>query len=291
MSDEDIKKINRYTVKRRLKQSKMRREIRHTQRRIQRFRAFIRICLIIFLIFSVRFIVRLPQWRLPQNTLQSTNNKSLKITNNKIVPSYKILAAIRQIELPNKPIFLIKTDPIKESILQYAPIQDVYIRRFWLPARLEIIIKERVPSIMIAPNEKVPPIAYFSKDGKLIGHEYLPLRANYNTVKVLTYGLPGDDYRKWNIDKQNFIKKITKTVEMYSSEPVEYIDLRTPNDVYVKIKTVKLRLGPVDSASFDDVSKRLSRLPSLLPQVRLLDKKIQYLDLRWDKVYYIKLDE
>ena len=96
------------------------------------------------------------------------------------------MAAIRQIELPNKPIFLIKTDPIKESILQYTPIQDVYIRRFWLPARLEIIINERVPSIMIAPNEKVPPIAYFSKDGKLIGHEYLPLRANYNTVKVLT---------------------------------------------------------------------------------------------------------
>jgi len=291
MSDEEIQKINKYNIKRRIKQSKMKRKVRHTQRRIQVFRIFLRICLLAFLIFIARVIVYMPQWRLPADALSSFNNPSLQISNNKIVPSYKILSAVRQIEIPNKPIFLIKTDNIKESILQFDPIQDVYVRRFWFPARLEIIIKERVPSIMIAPNEKVPPIAYFSKDGKLIGHEYLPLKANYNTVKVLTYGTANDDYRKWNIQKQNFIKKLTKTVEMYSNEPVEYIDLRSPNDVYVKLKTVKLRLGSVDEASYDKIATRLSQLPSLLPQVRLLDKKIQYLDLRWDKVYYIKLDE
>ena len=291
MSDEEIQKINKYNIKRRIKQSKMKRKVRHTQRRIQAFRVFLRICMLVFLVYMARVIVYMPQWRLPANALSSFNNPSLQISNNKIVPSYKILAAVRQIEIPNKPIFLIKTDSIKDSILQFDPIQDVYVRRFWFPARMDIIVKERVPSIMIAPNEKVPPIAYFSKDGKLIGHEYLPLKVNYNSVKVLTYGTANDDYRKWNIEKQNFIKKLTKTVEMYSHEPVEYIDLRSPNDVYVKLKSVKLRLGSVDEASYDKITARLSQLPSLLPQVRLLDKKIQYLDLRWDKVYYIKLDE
>ena len=37
--------------------------------------------------------------------------------------------------------------------------------------------------------------------------------------------------------------------------------------------------------------KRIARLPSLLPQVKILDKNIKYLDLRWEQVNYIKLDD
>ncbi len=141
MSDEEIQKINKYNIKRRIKQSKMKRKVRHTQRRIQAFRIFLRICMLAFLVFMARVIVYMPQWRLPADALSSFNNPSLQISNNKIVPSYKILAAIRQIEIPNKPIFLIKTDSIKDSILQFDPIQDVYVRRFWFPARMDIIVK------------------------------------------------------------------------------------------------------------------------------------------------------
>ena len=291
MSDEEIQKINRYNIKRRLKQSKMQRKIRHTQRKIKTLRVFLRILLIFAIMYLSYHIVYMKSWRLPQDTFSKINNPALKISNNKIVPSYKILAAIRQIEIPDKAIFLIRTDEIRKSILNLDPVQDVYVRRFWFPARLDIIIKERIPAILIAPNENVQPIGYFSRDGKLIGHEYMPLNTNYKTIKVLAYCSKDDDYRKWDISKQNFIKKLAKCVESNTSEPIEYIDLRTPGDVYVKIKPVLLRLGAVDEVSFEDVSKRLGRLPSLLPQVKLLDKHIKYLDLRWDKVNYIKLED
>lgn len=291
MSDEEIQKINRYNIKRRLKQSKMQRKIRHTQRKIKTLRVFLRILLIFAIMYLSYHIVYMKSWRLPQDTFSKINNPALKISNNKIVPSYKILAAIRQIEIPDKAIFLIRTDEIRKSILNLDPVQDVYVRRFWFPARLDIIIKERIPAILIAPNENVQPIGYFSRDGKLIGHEYMPLHTNYKTIKVLAYCSKDDDYRKWDISKQNFIKKLAKSVESNTSEPIEYIDLRTPGDVYVKIKPVLLRLGAVDEVSFEDVSKRLGRLPSLLPQVKLLDKHIKYLDLRWDKVNYIKLED
>ncbi len=290
MSDEEIKKINKYNIKRRLKQSKMKRKIRHTQRRIKTFRIVLRLLLIVGLLYLCYHIIYMKSWRLPQDALSRLNSPALKISNNKIVPSYKILAAIRQIEIEDKAIFLIRTDEIKSSILRIEPIQDVYIRRFWFPARLDIIIKERIPSILIAPNEKVEPIAYFTRDGKLIGHEYMPLRVNYKTVKVLAYGTKDDDYRKWDKPKLNFIKKLAKTIEFYSDEDIEYIDFRTPGDVYVKLKSVLLRLGPVDEVNFEETTKKLTKLPSLLPQVKLLDKNIKYLDLRWDKVYYIKLD-
>lgn len=291
MSDDEIKKINKYNIKRRLKQSKMQRKIRHTQRNIKTLRIILRLLMIAALIYLSYHVIYMKSWRLPQDTFSKINNPALKISNNKIVPSYKILAAIRQIEIPDKAIFLIKTDDIKKSILSLEPIQDVYVRRFWFPARLEIIIKERVPSIVIAPNERVQPIAYFSRDGKLIGHEYMPLKANYKTIKVLAYCTKEDDYRKWDINKQNYIRKLAKTIEYYSAGPIEYIDFRNPGDIYVKINPVLLRLGSIDNISFDETSKRLSKLPSLLPQVKLLDKKIKYLDLRWTNVYYAKLDE
>lgn len=290
MSDEEIKKINKHNIKRRLKQSKMKRKIRHTQRRIKTFRVILRLLLIVGLLYLCYHVIYMKSWRLPQDALSRLNSPALKISNNKIVPSYKILAAIRQIEIDDKAIFLIRTDEIKSSILRIEPIQDVYIRRFWFPARLDIIIKERIPSILIAPNEKVEPIAYFTRDGKLIGHEYMPLRVNYKTVKVLAYCTKDDDYRKWDKPKLNFIRKLAKTIEYYSDENVEYIDFRTPGDVYVKLKSVLLRLGPVDEVNIEETTKKLTKLPSLLPQVKLLDKNIKYLDLRWDKVYYIKLD-
>ena len=81
------------------------------------------------------------------------------------------------------------------------------------------------------------------------------------------------------------IQKIVKYVETYSKEQVEYVDFRNPNDVYVKIKTVNIRLGKLD----DEVYKRIERIPSILPQVKPVEKKVKYLDLSWDKVNYLKL--
>ena len=80
--------------------------------------------------------------------------------------------------------------------------------------------------------------------------------------------------------------KIAKYVSVYSKEPVEYIDMRNPYDVYVKIKTVNIRLGKLDAGVYE----RIKRIPSILPQVKLVDAKVKYLDLSWEKVNYLKLE-
>ena len=290
MSDEEIKKINRHNIKRRMKQSKMKRKIRHTQRKIKMFRIFLRIIMILGIIYLSYHIIYMKSWRLPSNAFSKIDSPYLKITNNKIIPSYKILAAIQRIEIPNKAIFLISTDDIRRSIMQIEPIQDVYIRRFWMPARVNIIIKERTPAIIVAPNEQSEGVAYFTKDGKLIGHEYMPLKAKFKTVKVLAYCSKDNDYRQWSKSHQSFIIKLNKLIETYASEKVQYIDFRNPDDVYIKLDTVLVRLGRVDEICMEEAAHRLAKLPSLLPQVKLLDKEnILYLDLRWNNVYFIKL--
>ncbi len=275
----------RYHQNRRLQQAKMQRQVRKSQRRLNQLRALWKLFITIGLICVGIFILKMPQWRLHSNAFDSLNSPALEIVNNRIVPSQKILSALRRNQVPLKPIFMVKTDNLKKSIMQLDPIQDVYIRRFWFPARMQIIIIERTPVITIAPDEKVAPIAFFSSDGKLIGHDYMPLSNEFKTVRVLTFGR-GDDYRNWDKTKINNFKKLAMTVEMASGETVEYIDYRNPQDVYVKIPTVNIRLGSFNAGTYD----KIHRLPSLLPQVKMLNKKVKYVDLRWDS-NYIKLDE
>lgn len=282
MSDEEIERP-KYHQNRRLKQARMQRQVRKSQRRLNRLRFLYKISLLLVMIAFCLIILKMPQWRLNSKAFDNLNNPSLEIVNNKIVPSHKILSALRRNQVPKRPIFLVKTDDIKESIKQLEPIQNVYIRRFWHPARLQINIVERNPVVTISPDINVPPIAFFSSDGKLIGRDYMPLSDDYNTVLVITYG-SGDDYRNWNAKKVNTFKKIATLVERESGEDVEYIDYRNPKDIYVKIPTVNIRLGSVNSSSLD----RIQRLPSLLPQVKMLNKKVKYIDLRWD-TSYIKL--
>lgn len=284
MEENEINTIKQ-RQQRRLKQAQMQRQIRRSQRRLSALRSLYKFFLIIGMVFLGFYILKMPQWRLPSNTFDNLNNSSLEIVNNQIVPSQKILSALRRNQVPKQPIFLVKTDNLKKSIKQLEPVQDVYIRRFWFPARLQIIILERTPIITISPNTDVAPIAFFSSDGKLIGREYMPLNEKYNTVLVVTYGT-GDDYRNWDSAKVNIFKKLADLVEIETGEKVEYIDYRNPKDAYIKIPTANIRLGNINPGTFDKIHK----LPTLLPQVKMLNKKVKYIDLRWDEIF-LKLDE
>lgn len=285
MSDEEYIQKTRYYQKHRYKQKKLERQVKKSRRRLNKLRAIWKLFMLIMLTALCYFLLKIPEWRLHTNAFDSLNSPALEIVNNKIVPAQKILSALRRNEVSTKPIYLVKTDNLKESIKQLEPVQDVYIRRFGFPARLKIIVIERTPIITISPDIEVDPIAFFSADGKLIGREYMPLSEEYKTVRVITYGV-GDDYRTWDKTKVLNLKKLAMMIEDASGEPVEYIDYRTPSDVYVKIPTVNIRLGSFNAGVYNKIHK----LRTLVPQVKMLNKKIKYLDLRWDS-NYIKLDE
>lgn len=282
---DEERQLSQFYATRRMQKNKMERKIRQSQMWIARLRFIARYLVIFAMVFVGYKLLFLHQWYLNNDALNSLKNPSLEILNNKIVPSYKILAALRRVDVPNKPIYRLDTEELKDSIMKIEPIENVYIRRFWFPARLQIIIQERVPLITIAPALNVPPVAFFATGGKLIGRDYLPLNKAFKTVLVLSYGVRGDDYRNWDSEKIALIEKLAKSVEASSGEPVEYIDFRKPTDVYVKVKTANIRLGEVD----DTVFQRISRIPSILPQVKMLDKTIKYIDLRWKDANYIKL--
>lgn len=283
--EDDEKKISQYYTQRRLEKNRLERKIRKGQIWFTRFRVLARLIIIIAIILAGKKLLNVHQWYLEENIFNSVNNPHIEILNNKIIPSNKILMALRRTEIPKVPIYRLETDSIKNNIMKLDPVENVFIRRFWFPARLQIIVQERVPIITISPNENVAPIAFFARGGKLIGRDYMPLDKSFETILVLSYGTRGDDYRNWTNEKIQTIEKVAKAIEISASEKINYIDFRKPDDVFVKLNTTTIRLGVLD----DTVFERIKRIPSILPQIKMLDKKIQYVDLRWKDANYIKL--
>ena len=261
------------------------RKLRKGRKRQSIFRKFFRFIMTIVLLCGFVYISKMPQWYLPKDSFKKVAGTSVEIINNSIVKPQMIFALLKNTEVPNVPIYMAKTEHIRKEIKKLPPVKEVYIRRYAFPARLQIILKERVPVITISPDLKVQPVAAFLEDGVIMKKEFLPLDKNIKTILVLSYGNKGDDYTKWNAAKIHQIEEMVNYIETYSKEKVEYVDMRNPFDVYVKIKTVNIRLGRLDESLY----KRIERLPSILPQVKLVDSKVKYLDLRWEKVFYLKL--
>lgn len=274
-------------IKTRIRRNKQERTVRRTNMWMRRMKVLLRFCTILVLIFVCYKLIRLNQWYMSSDAFDSMESPYLEIINNKIVPDYYILAALRKNEVPKVPIYMFDTSNIKNNIMELPPVENVYIRRFWFPARLQIIVQERIPIITIAPDENVEPIAFFAKGGKLIGRDFLPLDPSFKTIRILTYGTQGDDYRHWDEQRVEMLEKVAKTVKSVSKEPLDFIDLRNPKDVYLQINGLKIRIGELDDTCFE----RIMRLPSIMPQIQTLDKKIKYIDIRWKNASYIKLEE
>ena len=83
------------------------------------------------------------------------------------------------------------------------------------------------------------------------------------------------------------IETIVHAMEQFSGQPVEYIDLRNPKDIYIKLPQVNVRLGELDYMALS----RVRNISAILPQIKTLNKKIKYIDLRWEDTQYIKLEE
>mgnify|MGYP002856107375 CR=1 FL=1 len=279
--------INNQDIGKRFVHKKRReRLVRKGRLKQERTHSFIRILLSVCLILGFWYLYRADGWYLNEDAFTNFDGETVEIINNRIVSTAKIQAILKQTDIPNLPVYMAKTNDIKTEILKLKPIENVYIRRYAFPARLQIIVRERIPVISVAPDIKAPATAFFTTDGTLIGREFLPLNSIYKTILVLAYGNKTNDYQNWDLQKIKEIQKIVRYVESYSKESVEYIDFRNPDDVFVKIPSVNIRLGKLDDTLF----KRIERLPSILPQVKEVKTKVKYLDLSWEKVNYLKLE-
>ena len=205
-----------------LKTKQRERKLRKGKKKQSFLKSLLRLVTGFFIIFVMYYFSTLQGWYLPQDAFKNVNSPCVQIVNNKIVKTPKIQGILKNIEVPRLPLYMVSFNELKYKLTSLAPVESVYIRRYAFPARILIIIREAVPVVTIAPDEKVKPVAAFTKEGRLIiGSDYLPLPEEYKTIRVLSYGNKGDDYRKWDINKIHEIEKISKYVETFSHEKIE----------------------------------------------------------------------
>ncbi len=277
---------NDYIVQRRIKQHKLRRKARRGAIVLRRIYKLIRFLFILFLFYAVYRLAHSHYWYLSSDLYNEPVSSHIEILGNKIVSDEKILNEMKKIPVEKKPLYRINPEKTAEIIEKLTPVKRAYVRRYWLPARLVIMVEEVTPAITVSPSEEAPDIAAFSITGEMIGREYLPLNEKCDTVKILSYGTKGDDYEKWDSDKINNLYKLAKTIEDYSGEKVEYIDLRIPHNAFVKLESVKIKLGEIDISAYE----RIKSIHDILPAVKQLKLKTKYIDLSWRDSKYIKED-
>ena len=226
----------------------------------------------------------LPQWYIKPDAFSKPDGKTVEIINNKIVPTKIIYDNLKGINIRHIPIFLMPVKSVKHEIFKIPVIKRIYVRRYGFPARIQIIVRERIPVAVIKTNLKEKPVAFMTSDGVLVtNRNYMSLAESSSTIRILAKNPRFD--KDWTVKRIEYMEKIVKAVEAYSSERVHYIDVRNPNDVFVRIDTTSIRLGVLDSTVFE----RIKRIYTILPQIDEVDGQIKYIDLSWDKVNYIKL--
>lgn len=284
MSD-DIQEFDIESHEREVKKRLRQRRVRGKQNSLKHVHTFCRFLLSSLLIAGVYYFVKLPALYISPDAFATSDTEVIKLINNRIVPSEKAYTLLSGFEVEHLPIFMQKTDELKKILLTLPPVEDVYIRRYAFPARMDFIFKERIPVISVIPDINSQPFAYFTQDGTLVGKEYAPYIANFHTLNILSTGYKNDAYHDWKKENVDELLRFAKYVETCSKESVEYIDYRNPDDVFVKISSIKIRLGKLDDSAFE----RVQRLTAILPEIKLMDVRIKYLDLRW-KDPYLKLE-
>ena len=275
-----------YYQKRRLRANKVKRQIMSTRTTLKRLTVLLSLIIMICICILMYKTLKLSWWYIDSNKLAHADKSVLLIQGNNITPDYKIINIIRQTQLPNVQIFRLNTKELEENILQLQTIKKVFIRRYWFPARLNVAIEERVPAFLLAPNLESEPNSALTTDGILIDHDYFPFKNPVKAKKLLTYGVRNGLDEVWDKKKVSELIKLTKTIEMYSNQEVQYIDIRDKSDIYIMLKDYLIRFGEIN----DTALSRAKWIASILPQAEKYGKKTKYIDLRWEDSRYIRLE-
>lgn len=279
---QDAKKVAKHSVK--VKQKE--RNIRKQRKKLGQLKLFLRFVLFGILIFLIYEFLALPQWYLRSDAFSKPDSETVQIINNKIVPTSVIYSSLKDIKIRKVPIFMMSVKPIKKELFKIPVLKYIYVRRYGFPARIQIIVRERIPSTVLKTGLKAKPLAFVTTDGVLVTNKnYMGLAEIPSALKIIVKN--ADFSKEWTVKRVQHIEKIVKSVEAYSSEKVRYIDMRNPNDVYVAIESTNIRLGVLDSTVFE----RIKRIYTILPQIDDVGGEIKYIDLSWDKVNYIKLKQ
>lgn len=182
-----------------------------------------------------------------------------------------------------KPIYSLNPKELEEKVQSLPDVHRAYIRRYLFPRpNLVVDIMEEFPWASYASSPDQPVSAVISQTGRFIPISQFP---NVPQPALKIYGSSESRFNDQDVAQwSNWVNFISTQ----AAHPVEFVDMRKANDIQVKVGDLRLRLGSADSM----LSKRLSRLPSVLPVLATLKKEnIDYVDLSLDSNVPLKISK
>jgi len=192
---------------------------------------------------------------------------------------------VRRILQPfmQKPIYSLNPKELEAKVQTLADVQHAFVRRYLFPRpHIDVEIMEEFPWASFSTGPDQPVSAVISQTGRLVPIDQFP---GVDQPNLKIYGHSNSQFSESDVISwaswSNFIATQTK-------HPIDFVDIRKPADVQVRSGELLLRLGAIDSM----MTKRLSRLPSVLPVIATLKKEsVDYVDLSLDSNVPLKISK
>ncbi len=179
---QDIQTIAKHSVKRKQKE----RQLRKQRKKLKKLRAYAKFVIFALLILGMYEFVKLPQWYLSSDAFSKPDTEAVKILNNEILTQNIIYDSLKNVSVPNVPIFLMSVNSIKHELFKIPVVKKVYVRRYGFPARIQIIIRERTPIAVVKSSLNSLPMAFATADGAFVtNNKYMSLVEIKPVLKII----------------------------------------------------------------------------------------------------------
>jgi hypothetical protein len=140
-------------------------------------------------------------------------------------------------------------------------------------------VLEEQPWASLGCNPDLPTDSVIAETGRVIPLKKFP---HVMSPALKIYAAP--NLKMKSIDVKQWATWVT-FIEAQTKEPVLYVDMRKPFDVYVRTELLALKIGIPDAA----LTQRLSRLTSIMPTLAQYRDTLEYVDLALDNNIPLKI--
>lgn len=181
-----------------------------------------------------------------------------------------------------KPIYMMNPKEMEARVKALPDVRYAFVRRYLLPQPHVIVnVMEEFPWASLCDGPEALPRAVISETGRFIPVSQFPCIPQ-PALKVFT-GLS----TKFAAKDVNLWANWVSYISTQTGHEVAYIDLRNPADIHIQSGEFCLHIGAADST----LSKRLGRLPSIVPVIAGLKENIDYIDLSLDSNVPLKVSK
>lgn len=193
----------------------------------------------------------------------------LRVTGTQRLTHEQVAKAVKGSE--GRPLFLVDPATMRERLRGLDGVEDVKVRRWLLPARVEITVKERSPVLRVAGSS-----SYLDASGVAFR---LPTQTDPAAIPIEALVAS----RSLSAEEQVGLKVL---VANWPAGTRGSVDLRDPTAWSCTINGVRVLLGTPD-----ELAEKLRLYSHLLPLARKSGKAIRYLDVRFPEAPTVRTSE